>query len=91
MRVRVVRWTDPTSSLVNLRVQRWCAGQWERVMDFPLNESENANEFAVKLSLTKRFPVEVSVFEDGTKVESGLAPIFMVDTGNDEKQSESPL
>ncbi len=70
MRVRVIRWTDPTSSLVNLRVMRWSAGQWERVEggDFALNQFEAANEFAMKLSLTKRVPVEMAVFEDGEKM-----------------------
>ena len=68
MRVRVIRWTDPTSSVVNLRVDRWCAGQWDPVMTFELNESEQANEFAMKLSLTKRDPVEMVVFEDGQKL-----------------------
>jgi len=68
MRVRIIRWTDPTSSLVNLRVQRWCAGQWERVLDFPLNESEQANEFAMRLSFTKRVPVETATFEDGKEL-----------------------
>lgn len=70
MRVRVIRWTDPTSSLVSLRVQRWCAGQWEYLYDgeFGLNQSEQANEFAMKLSLTQRVPVEMTVFEDGNKL-----------------------
>ncbi len=70
MRVRVIRWTDPTSSQATLRVMRWCAGQWERVVggDFGLNESEAANEFAMKLSMTKREPVEMAVFEDGEKL-----------------------
>lgn len=71
MRVRIIRWTDPTSSQVNLAVQRWCAGQWELVGPagtFALHESEQAHEFAMKLSLTKRFPVEMAVFEDGEKL-----------------------
>lgn len=71
MRVRVIRWTDPTSSRVNLAVQRWCAGQWEPVGpagNFALHESEQAHEFALKLSMTKRVPVEMAVFEDGEKI-----------------------
>lgn len=67
MRVRIIRWTDPTSSAARLRVDRWCDGQWERVQDFGLYESNEANEFAMKLSLTKRVPVELAVFEDGEK------------------------
>jgi hypothetical protein len=68
MRVKIIRWTDPTSSVVTLRVLRWCDAQWEPVREFPLNESEQANEFAMKLSLTKRVPVEMAVFEDGEKL-----------------------
>jgi hypothetical protein len=68
MRVRVIRWTDPTSSYALLAVQRWCDGQWEVVRNFPLNESEQAHAFAMSLSLTKRIPVEMAVFEDGQKL-----------------------
>jgi hypothetical protein len=68
MRVKIIRWTDPTSSQATLRVLRWCDGQWEPVRDFGLHESEQANEFAMKLSLTKRVPVEMAVFEDGEKL-----------------------
>lgn len=68
MRVKIIRWTDPTSSQATLRVQRWCDGQWEPVRDFGLHESEQANEFSMKLSLTKRVPVEMAVFEDGEKI-----------------------
>jgi len=68
MRVRVVRLPDPTSSEVKLVVQRWCAGQWEFVQPFALSESEQANEFAMKLSMTKREPAEMATFVDGEKV-----------------------
>jgi len=68
MRVRVIRWTDTATSFTDLRVQRWCVGQWEPVLNFRLDESEQANEFAFRLSLSKRFPVEVVVFEDGEKI-----------------------
>lgn len=69
MRVRVIRWTDPLSSHVHLVVQRWCAGQWEPVgVNFELNQSEAAHDFTLKLSLTKRFPVEMAVFEDGNRL-----------------------
>ena len=68
MRVKVIRWTDPTSSQATLRVLRWCDSQWEPVRDFALNESVQANEFAMKLSLSKRDPVEMAVFEDGEKL-----------------------
>lgn len=78
MRVRIIRWTDPTSSSVSLRVQRWASGQWDPVQDFPLNESEQANEFAMKLSMTKRDPVELARFEDGQKVE----PVSVTDMVN---------
>lgn len=71
MRVKIIRWTDPTSSQATLRVQRWCDGQWEPVRDFGLHESEQAHEFAMKLSLTKRIPVEMAVFEDGEKLSRG--------------------
>ena len=80
MRVRVIRWTDPTSSQANLAVQRWCAGQWESVGpegNFPLCESEQANEFAMKLSMSKRIPTELTMYNDGEKVEGGLAPLFV--------------
>lgn len=70
MRVRVIRWTDPLSSLANLAVQRWYDGKWEHVINFALHESEQANEFAMKLSLTKRIPVEMAVYQDGEKLES---------------------
>lgn len=73
MRVRVMRDPDPTSSQVRLAVQRWSSGQWEHVMNFELQESQQAHEFALKLSLTKRFPVEMAVFEDGKKVDAPRA------------------
>lgn len=73
MRARVIRWTDPTSSDTKLVVQRWCSGQWEFVKPFALNESEQANEFAMRLSMTKREPVQVATFEDGEKLESRSA------------------
>lgn len=70
MRVKIIRWTDPTSSMVTLRVQRWSSGQWETVGDdWPLSQSEQANEFAMKLSMSKRDPIEMAVFEDGRKLE----------------------
>ncbi len=64
---RVIRWTDPTSSAVKLRVLRWCAGQWEKFEggEFELGQSDKANEFAMKLSLSKRDPVAIAMFEDG--------------------------
>lgn len=68
MRVKILRWTDPTSSQVLLRVCRWCDGQWEKVLDFSLTEAEQANEFASKLSLSKRIPTEMATYEDGEKV-----------------------
>jgi hypothetical protein len=67
MRVRVIRWTDPTSSQATLRVQRWSSG-WEDVREFALNESQPAHEFAMKLSMTKREPAELAVFQDGQKL-----------------------
>lgn len=70
MRVKIIRWTDPTSSQVDLRVQRWCSGQWETVGTFDLHQSAEADEFALKLSLSKRVPIEVAMFEDGKKLES---------------------
>jgi hypothetical protein len=79
MRVKVIRWTDPASSSVFLRVERWCDGQWEFVPAgssttylngmFSLDKSEQAHEFAMKLSLSKRDPVEMAVFEDGQKLK----------------------
>lgn len=68
MRVRIVRNPDALSSAVNLDVQRWSDGQWKHVIYFELSESAQANEFAMKLSLTKRIPVEMAVFEDGEKL-----------------------
>jgi hypothetical protein len=68
MRVRVVRRPDPGSSFANLAVQRWCDGQWEHVINFGLHESDEAHKFAMKLSLSKRIPVEMAVFEDGEKI-----------------------
>jgi hypothetical protein len=68
MRVKIIRCPDPTSSSVTLVVQRWCDGQWEYVKDFPLSESDQAHAFAMGLSLTKRIPVEVAVFDDGTNL-----------------------
>lgn len=90
MRVRVMRWTDPTSSAARLRVDRWCDGQWEPVKDFGLYESNEANEFAMKLSMTKREPAELAVFEDGHKLERvPLAPLSMAPiSGHNEKSSE---
>jgi hypothetical protein len=73
MRVKIIRWTDPTSSSVNLRVLRWCDAQWEPVKDFGLHESEQANEFAMKLSMSKRVPVELAVFEDGEKLAPNIS------------------
>lgn len=87
MRVRVIRWTDPTSSVVQLAVQRWCVGQWEPVRDFPLNESTQAGDFAMRLSMSKRVPVEMVVFEDGEKVERGLPLILGSENG--QKLSET--
>lgn len=90
MRVRVIRWTDPTSSTTQLMVQRWCAGQWEPVLKFELHEFDQAHEFAMKLSMTKRFPVELAVFHDGEKVEAGAEPLFITPpTVVDDKPSES--
>lgn len=74
MRVKIIRWTDPTSSQATLRVQRWCEGQWEPVRDFGLHESEQANEFAMKLSMSLRAPIEVAVYQDGKKVEPRKIP-----------------
>lgn len=68
MRVRVVRAPFALSSMTTLAVQRWCDGQWELVMNFELHESEQANEFAMKLSLTKRVPLEIALYEDGKKL-----------------------
>jgi hypothetical protein len=90
MRVKIIRWTDPTSSHVTLRVQRWCDGQWEKVIDFPLHESEQANEFAMKLSMTKRVPVEMAVFEDGRKIQADLSrPVFISGAVSGEEASEN--
>lgn len=58
-------------------------------MDFALSESDQADEFALKLSMTKRVPIEMAVFEDGEKVEGLRVPRFTVDYGNGEKTSES--
>lgn len=77
MRVRVVQTPAALSSTIVLAVQRWSSGQWEHVMNFALHESEQASEFAMKLSLTKREPTEVAVFEDGEKVESRTIPPHM--------------
>lgn len=68
MRVRIIRWTDPTSSAARLRVDRWCDGQWEPVKNFGLYEANEADEFAMKLSMTKRTPVELAAYEDGEKI-----------------------
>ncbi len=81
MRVRVIRCTHPLSSAANLRVERWCVGQWEPVINFELNQSEPANEFALKLSLTKRVPVEMAVFEDGEKLEQRMLCSERVESG----------
>lgn len=88
MRVKIIRWTDPTSSEATLRVQRWCDGQWEPVRDFGLHESEQAHEFAMKLSLTKRIPVEMAVFEDGEKLDRRVPFAAMYD--QDGEKLESP-
>lgn len=74
MRVRVIRAPDPTSSDLRIAVQRWSSGQWEHVTYFGMNQSEEAGEFAMKLSMTKRVPVELAVFEDGKKVEPRKIP-----------------
>lgn len=77
MRVRVMHRPDPTSSQAVLEVQRWCSGQWEHVINFQLHASEQANEFAMKLSMTKRIPTELAVYLDGEKVEGPrLEPLF---------------
>ena len=70
MRVRIIRWTDPVSSGASLRVQRWCAGQWEPVRDFSLGESDPAYDFAMKLSMSQRLPTEIAMFKDGDKLGS---------------------
>ena len=92
MRVRVIRWTDPTSSAVKLRVMRWCAGQWEHVPpDFELSQPDQANEFAMKLSMTKREPVETAAFEDGEKIETPTrAPIsqWVIECGDKPAESQ---
>lgn len=76
MRVRIIREPDATSSLVRLVVQRWNVGQWENVMNFELGESEQAHEFAMKLSMSKRVPNEIAQFEDGKEV-GGFEPVIM--------------
>lgn len=89
MRVKILRWTDPTSSQATLRVLRWCDAQWEPVKDFGLHESEQANEFAMKLSLTKREPTELAVLEDGEKLERRIGPLVTVPDCESGKSSES--
>lgn len=93
MRVRVVRTPAALSSTVVLDVQRWCGGQWEHVMNFELHESEQATEFAMKLSMSKRFPVELAVFEDGQKLDQPhLEPLFIAaaSTGGEKLSENSP-
>lgn len=89
MRVRVVQTPDALSSQVKLDVQRWSSGQWEHVMNFELHESEKANEFAMKLSMTKRVTTELAVFLDGQKVEDTGEPMFVIPAGSVEKSSEN--
>lgn len=89
MRVRVIRWPDPVSSVVNLRVERWCSGQWEPLVSYGLHESERANEVALQLSLTKRVPIEVAVFEDGEKLDRRMPFAAMYDQDG-EKLESSP-
>lgn len=74
MRVRIVQTPDATSFEVKLAVNRWSCGQWEPVRTFELHESDQAYEFAMKLSMTKRIPVERAVFEDGKTIMDALAP-----------------
>lgn len=69
----MIRWDDATSSKSNLRVERWYEVQWEPVMTFELEERRQAHEFALKLSMTKRVPVQLAVFEDGKKVSGDPA------------------
>lgn len=89
MRVRILRRPDPTSSTVLLEVQRWCASQWEHVMNFEFSASEQANEFAMKLSMSKREPVEMAAFEDGQKVQADLSrPVFISGAVSGEEASE---
>ena len=76
MRTRVIRWTAPTSAHVTLKVQRWCAGQWESVLDFQLCEAEQANEFARRLSASERVPTEMAMYDNGEKMESRLPLIL---------------
>lgn len=83
MRVRIIRWTDPVSSGASLRVQRWCAGQWEPVRDFSLGESDPAYDFAMKLSMSQRLPTEIAAFKDGEKADSHpLQPLFVIPAEN---------
>lgn len=89
MRVRVVQVPDALSSQVKLDVQRWCGGQWEHVMNFELHEFDQAHEFAMKLSMTKRVPTETAVYLDGEKVEASGEPVFVTPTGSVEKPSEN--
>jgi hypothetical protein len=93
MRVRVIRWTDPATSAERLRVDRWCDGQWQPAKDFGLYESNEANEFAIKLSMTKREPSELAVFEDGEKLERETAAAisqYVVKEGPSENHFEGP-
>jgi hypothetical protein len=89
MRARVIRWSDPLSSGIKLRVQRWCVSQWEDVLDFSLAELSQAYEFAMRLSLSPRISVEISTFEDGRKVNGDHEPLFAVRSGIGEKKLES--
>lgn len=92
MRVRVIRAPDPTSSDLRIAVQRWSSGQWEHVTYLGMNQSEEAGEFAMKLSMTKRVPVEMAVFEDGEKLQRvPLAPLSIAPIlGHDEGISGEP-
>lgn len=56
-------------------------------MNFELNQSAQASDFAMKLSMSKRVPVEMAVFEDGEKVERGLPLILGSENG--QKLSET--
>jgi len=90
MRVRIIRWTDPTSSAARLRVDRWCDGQWEPVKDFGLYEANEADEFAMKLSMTKREPTELAVFEDGEKLDRRVPFAAMYDQDGEKTPESSP-
>lgn len=78
MRVRVMRDPDPTSSQARLTVQRWFGGQWDLVRSFELHEFDQAHEFAMKLSMSKRDPTELAAFDDGEKAEAVPAIVPLV-------------